>query len=231
MNYKNSLKEIYDGIWSRARDKALRNEMASDLPPDVGETRWGLSFVLRVPFLNCIEALSTDLIARAGPGHLCYDAGNFHMTLRSLEGYRGAIAQDDDHALLYVERVIDLLPMLRGLTITLRGLTCGNSSALVQGWPDGDLQPFRLALFHALEDVEIAIPSGEVSPERVRNTTHASLLLMNGKLSDPAGFARIIDDNRATNFGSFTPDAVELVCYRRTAQSIGVEPIASIPIG
>ena len=226
----NELKNIYDRIWSGAREKALGNDMASDLPPDIGETRWGLSLILRVPFLPAIADICPDLIATAGPEHHCYDASNFHMTLRSIEGYRGDVPDGDRHAIRYAERIVEVVPLLRGLSIELRGLTCGNSSALVQGWPDGDLQGFRLALHQALADIEIGIPSGETSPERVRNTAHASLLLLNGPLTDPTGFVDIIERNRDSAFGAFTPEIADLVYYRRNSEDIFVETLASLPI-
>lgn len=231
MPQHNELQQIYDRIWAGARNKALENAMASDLPPEIGETRWGVSLILRVPFLPSIAALAEELTATAGPVHLCYDTSNFHMTLRSIEGYRGDVPGDDAAASLYAARSAEVLPLLRGLSIELRGLTCGNSSALVQGWPDGNLQDFRLALHRALEDIEIAVPSGETAPDRVRNTAHASLLLMNGDLADPRGFAEIIDRHRETAFGSFKPEAAELVYYRRTDADILVERLELLPIG
>lgn len=230
MTSENDLKSIYDRIWSGARDKALTNNMDCDLPPDIGETRWGLSLVLRVPFLESIAEICPALIARAGPGHFCYDSRNFHMTLRSIEGYRGDIPGGDRRALLYAERIAGVLPQLRGLSVTLQGLTCGNSSVLVQGWPSIDLQAFRLALFHALEGIEISVPGGEISAERVRNTAHASLLLLNAPLADPAGFADFIVQHRDLSFGAFAPEAAELVFYRRTRTETFVETLASLPI-
>lgn len=230
MTSEDDLKTIYDRIWSGAREKALGNAMACDLPPDIGETRWGLSLILRVPFLPRIAEICPALIERAGTDHFCYGSSNFHMTLRSIEGYRGDISNGDQRARLYAERVAGVLPLLRGLTISLTGITCGNSSVLVQGWPGIDLQDFRLALFRALEGVEIPVPGGEISAERVRNTAHASLLLLNAPLVDPSGFADFIERNRETGFGSFTPDAVELVFYRRTRKETFVETLATIPI-
>ncbi len=230
MTPKADLKTIYDRIWSGARDKALANNMACDLPPDIGETRWGLSLILRVPFLPGIAEICPSLIERAGTGHFCYDSSNFHMTLRSIEGYRGDIPGGDQRALLYAERVAGVLPELRGLSIDLKGLTCGNSSVLVQGWPSIGLQAFRVALFRALEGIEISVPGGEISAERVRNTAHASLLLLNAPLADPAGFADFIDQNRDRNFGAFTPEVAELVFYRRTRRETFVETLASLPI-
>ncbi len=230
MTQNHTLKTIYDRIWSGARDRALGNAMACDLPPEIGETRWGLSLILRVPFRESIAGICPDLIARAGGGQFCYDRSNFHMTLRSIEGYRGDIPTGDRRARIYAERVAELLPQLRGLSIILQGLTCGNSSVLVQGWPSVDLRAFRVALFQALEGIEISVPGGEISAERVRNTAHASLLLLNAPLADPAGFVDFIDQNREREFGTFTPEAAELVFYRRTRTETFVETLASLPI-
>lgn len=230
MLQNNDLLQIYNRIWAGARDKALANAMASDLPPAIGETRWGVSLILRVPFLPSLAAPVEDLIAAAGPGHLCYDASNFHMTLRSIEGYRGDVPEDDAAVALYAARTAEVLPLLGGLSVELRGLTCGHSSVLVQGWPDGNLQDFRLALHRALEGVDIAVPSGETAPELVRNTAHASLLLLNGSLADPKRFVETIERNRNTALGTFAPESVDIVCYRRTDRDILIKNLASLPV-
>lgn len=216
-----ALETLYDRIWEDGRAALARGTHAVEPLPVVGQDRWGVSVVLRpASWHAALAGCTTTLVSRVGPDGFVYGRDNLHVTLRSFEAYRDAIPAADASLRTYVGALAALARRHRPMRLRLRGLTASPAGVLVQGWPEADVQAFRLALHGLLAASGLPLRGPEADPAAIRTTAHATVALYGETLDDAGALAAFVDAHRKTDFGEHVFDTLWLVGYRRTRTTV-----------
>ena len=88
----------FDALAAEGAARCLAGTSRREAPPTEGQPRWGLScLLLPGPVLaRRLDALTTQAAALAGPRHWRTGAAGFsHVTVRSLERFRGTVPEHD----------------------------------------------------------------------------------------------------------------------------------------
>jgi 2'-5' RNA ligase len=217
----------YDGLWARSKERLAAGRVVADRPPPSIGRRWGIAAVLRPSpeVASSLSAVACEISRLAGERQLVYEETNLHTTLCSIESRRLSGSPDEDRVRRYAEALREAAEKARPVHVSYRGLTASLSGVLAQGWPtDGSLQELRHAVYAGLEAQGLAIPEWS-SPRR---TAHATLVVFANPLHAPSALARLVEENRNTNFGACVFDAVELVRYDRTEHTAKLIPLARV---
>lgn len=217
---------IYNALWRRG-DRALRRGMISaEEPPTEGSPRWGVSVVIRVPgpIARLLTDETTQIRALSGSSHLYYEAGSFHITVRSLEGYRAVVPSwvlDQ-----YIGQVARSAAGLRP-RIELRGLCASEAGILVCGYSNSDLGLMRRRLADAADG---SIGPKGVDDQRIRNTAHVSLVVFQEPTVAMIQVADRIARSRWVRYGMVEPDRLQLVQYEWTSDGVLLHELAHVDI-
>lgn len=219
----------YERLWRVGRAALIHGTYRCDERPTDGTRRWGLSAVFELPEPMCglLERELETIRERSGNAHLYYQPNNFHITIRTLEGYRTFIPPEHvDHYVRQAKEAADgLVPQIR-----LRGLCASDGGIFACGYANSDVDLMRRRLAIAAESYRSVGPPG-VDDRRIRNTLHVSLMVFVGRR--PAALpalAQSISERRTADFGSFAPRALRLVSYEWTADTVRMNQLASIPL-
>lgn len=222
------LEARYHQLWQAGRQALLNGSITADPPPVPGDTRWGLSAVLRprhwpAAVTAGLQALHDRLAGQA----LVYDNPHLHLTLASLEAYRAPVPPDDPELRAYVRALDTVGRRCPPLRVRLRGLNATAGGVLLQGWPEFDLQALRLALGDAVAQArrDEGLPPRGASPP-LRDTAHVSLAVFVGPLSDAPSLVAHIEGHRRADWGTLECDTLSLVQYTRGPRSVVLTTLA-----
>jgi hypothetical protein len=218
---------IYDALWQRGKSALRHGPLVLDEPPVPGSSRWGLSAVIALSdeIAGRLAEEVERLRAIAGRPHLYYDRASFHLTVRSLEGYRTTVPPADIAE--YLTGVSEAAVRIRP-KIEMRGLCAGESGVLACGFADADMDRLRTRLTARAAAHGRRGPAG-VDDERVRDTLHASLMVFRQQRFLP-DLADYIESRRSWHFGSFVPDAIRLVQYEWTSDGVRMSQVGAIDL-
>jgi|GEM_PF-6655526 len=229
MMFKNlsepSLATIYDDLWSRGRQALSSGRLVAESLPSPGTSRWGISAVFR-PWSRALAECSEDCRLLVGPDSVVYGEDNLHVTLRSLEGWRSEVADQDDALGVYRDVLTSVVKHRPAPRIRFRGLTASASGVHVQGWPLDDVQALRIELHATLLErllaARLPITGPETKRVELRRTAHATLAMYGPKVAHADELCAFIERHRDTDFGEQCFETLWLVGYRRTSQSVAL---------
>lgn len=171
-----SLSELYESIWSKGKAALANSQIALDPLPKEGDVRWGLSAVLLPGAWHAdLKACAQELAPILGDGSFIYGPECLHITLRSFEGYREYVAEDDEYMQVYVGAISHALTQMPSMSISLRGLIASPGGVLIKGWPGMDLQAFRQTVHEYLARTALPMWGPESELSRIRTSAHATL--------------------------------------------------------
>ncbi|MCM2442227.1 hypothetical protein HGO34_21090 [Agrobacterium vitis] len=127
----------------------------------------------------------------------------------------------------YIEATRAALARCPRFDIEFRGIVAAKTSILLCGYPQFDLQGLRRGLHKNLTELGFTSDSPEPDIADVRNTCHASLAVFGGLLSNPAGFADLIDRFQHLDFGTGPCGDTEIVSFARTGNNIAINRLCS----
>ncbi|GAB3939271.1 hypothetical protein GCM10029976_055160 [Kribbella albertanoniae] len=215
----------YDRLHASGIPVLSKGQYAGEVLPVDGDPRWGLSAVLVPPprLATRLAGIATLLVADRTGRHMHYRPRDIHFTVRSLEAYQ----TDVDQAT--VERhAATLHDCLRGLTfeVRIRGIAVTGSGIIACGYPSAAFGILRARL-HQSAATRPALPPS-VDSARIRNTCHASLLVMRPPAEPEAELAARADALRHQEFGSFLPHRIHLVRYTFAEQRVRMHRLTSV---
>jgi hypothetical protein len=221
---------IYDQMWTDAAPELAAGHIDSDVVPQDGSRRWGVSAVVlpTTPVRDRLEDAAEQLGRRAGTNHIFYDRSNLHSTLRSIEFYRSDLTTADPRVATYICLLRDLASRFASIPILYKGLTATKTGVMAQGWDIGGVvQDFRLEFHDLLRACDLL-----TGPEAqaVRQTAHASLMVFTGELLHANALADFIALNRQTDYGISVSMQINLVIYVRTKSTVALEFLESTPL-
>lgn len=224
------LSQIYDNIWQTNRPLLMKNKIVVDENPKEGDLRWGVSLIIRPEpdseLIKNLDKLNRDLKKFTGNNHLFLDQDSFHCTLKSLEGYREKIEENDLYIDNYRKRIsqISFFPKLE---ISYKGLFASNSGIYAKGWTNNNpLKKLRHSIDKQLAGFKPKYPSPDMN--RQRNTCHISTVVFkSGDLKDPQGLVKYIEMASDKSFASLSFKKMELVRYFFEGNEIKVKTITS----
>lgn len=155
-----------------------------------------------------------------GEGNFLYGMNNFHLTLKSIEGYRNQVLQEDEYVQAYVEAISGVAKQWAPVKVGLCGLTASAGGVLVQGWPRSDLQALRASLHERLAATGLPSWGPEAKGSNIRKTAHAAISIFKDSIENPGEVISYVENNRTTQFSEESFGELWLVGYRRTRTSV-----------
>jgi hypothetical protein len=221
---------VYKKMWSQFQAETSENKQSVDLPPKLGDSRWGASLILRLyqeksQLIEQLQQTTNELIPLVGDRQLFYEPDTFHTTIRSLEPFREFTA-DDERIDTYQEILGEFSNEFGSIVIDYMGLTISGATIMVQGWPENDsLQSLRGQLAIKLRDRNLHIGPEE---HELRTTAHTSLVVFTEKIKNVPRLLQYIGANRMTKYGRLQTNKIELVKYTRLPYSVSIDTLASV---
>lgn len=166
-----------------------------------------------------------------GSSHFLYDPECLHITVRSCEGFRPNIDDDDIYVRECVTALRDFLSELCPFEIAFGGLAATTAGLFLKSFPATDIQPVRRELWRRLAPGS-PWHGPEVLERNIRTSAHASVLLFESlPLAEPAGLVSFIEEHRATAFGSCIVREAEVVRYLREPGVVRIISLARLAFG
>lgn len=223
------LEALYSRIRDGNREAIIGNDIVIDPLPLPGELRWGISTVFRPKLSTELWRNISDLQNTLGNAHAAYDQSSVHVTVRSNEGFRPSIADDDHDVAGYADAMKAVIEGHAPFEVTFKGLIGVRTGVLLCGYPHFDLIELRRRYFLELKARELIRPGPEPSIEKVRNTCHASMIMFSEPLTKPKKFASHLDELADRDFGTVVIDEFDIVSYSRTLSHIETVTHATVP--
>lgn len=218
-------------MWAAGRAEIEAGKVDADPVPDATSLRWGVSIVatLAPPLALTLEALADGCRYLCGDNHTFYNRTNLHLTVRSCEFHRVAIAENDAAVRAYEAVLAEVRRKYNPFEIAYRGLNANRTGIICQGYPLSEtLQTLRGEIHRRLDGMGFR-EGPEV--ERVRQTAHASLVVFGGPVADPPALVGWLEADRETWFGAARVTRLSLVKYRRTAHDVELIRFAEVALG
>ncbi len=204
----------FDELFAEAAPLIATQEHQRDEVPAEGG-RWPISVVL-VPNDDVaarLDALARAALRLAGPGHFATGCrGSAHLTVRSLERYRGNVRHDDAAVVRYRAALQRVAARCDPVTLRLAGLTLTPLTVMACAEPVDDSAGVLAA---ALAD-ELG-EDGWHEANFTRDIWYASLVHFTGDVLDPSGLLQWVSTHRAAEIGIMRCDLVDLVHFRHLA--------------
>lgn len=178
-----------------------------DTPPVEGG-RWPVSVVLRPSQASAgrLQQVMGEVEALAGPGHFRTGiAGSLHVTVRALEGYREAAAEDDEVVQRYALAMNRAARKVEAIELELVGMTLTPGTVMVCAHPVDDSAS---RFMHLLKEQLGADAWYEA--EFRRDIWYANLVHFATDIEDPAGLIEWVAARRQLNLGRMVLDTAEL---------------------
>jgi 2'-5' RNA ligase len=226
-----SLEEQYAEVSERGAAVVSSGRGHRDEPPADGDSRWGISAVLRLPpaVARPIAEFGQSLREPLGFDHIIYPAEELHSTLRSLEAFRADVPVDDEKVDRYVDLLSDLTADLGPIEIAYRGVLPSPVGVLVAGWP---ADPMRLLRLRAELHESLAVAGLLSGPEQdgPRDLFHASACVFMGPIAEPGAAIGALERNAKREFGTARFDRIEIVRYWRDDQTLGLVSLRELTL-
>jgi len=218
----------YQKMWNESKDQLQTGNIDPDPVPDNTSRRWGVSIVIRPtePVLSRLSNVVQELAEFTGNEQVLYGQSNLHTTLRSIEFQRLEVDENDEKVQEYIKALEAVVKKFGPIRITYKGLTANRGGVMAQGWPvDDTLQDIREAFHGEIEKRGLLGGPEEIN---VRQTSHASLIVITHPLANPLGLVEYVEKNRETDYGTSEATSIDLVRYRRGDASVSLVVFASL---
>jgi len=228
--FEPALATIYDDLWSRGRWALTSGRLVVEPLPSPGTTRWGISAVFR-PWSPALADCAAECAPLVGVDGVVYGEHNLHVTLRSFEGWRGDVANEDAALDVYRDVVAAIAKDLTAIRVRFRGLTASASGVLVQGWPVDDVHALRTVLHDRLVATGVPMTGPEARRADLRRTAHATLAMYGRAVAQPRELTAFVERHRDTDFGEHRFETLWLVGYRRTSRDVALTTYGRFDLG
>lgn len=203
--------KAFDRLFAEAAPLIKQALHQRETPPAEGG-RWPLSIVLRPDRTSAekLEQAMAEVETRAGPGHFRTGiAGSVHFTVRALEGYREAVAKDDDAVRRYALAMNRAASQVEAVQLELVGLTLTAGSVMACAYPvDDNADRFMDLLTDELGD-DAWLETGFR-----RDIWYANILHFATDIAHPASLVEWVAQRRELDLGRTVMDSAELVRFR-----------------
>lgn len=151
---------------------------------------------------------------------MAYGSDDVHITVRSLEGFRGTPLTEArrDELCAYVEAsLVGASPF----TLGMNGLAGGGDTVFACGYPSPGLALLRNTLHRHRHLID---GTGPVSPDasRIRDTAHASLIVFRDQAVAEPEVAALLDDLRGADLGDECVKELVLAEFSPTISGAGM---------
>jgi hypothetical protein len=201
----------FDRLFAEAAPLIKQAQHQRETRPAEGG-RWPLSVVLRPDQASAekLEQAMAEVETRAGPGHFRTGiAGSVHFTVRALEGYREAVAADDDAVQRYARAMSRAAGAVRPIGLDLVGITLTAGSVMACAYPiDDNADRFMDLLMDELGD------DAWLETNFRRDIWYATILHFATDIAHPASLVEWVAQRRELGLGRTVMDSAELVRFR-----------------
>lgn len=207
-----AVESMYEKLWHEALAALDKGEPQLDahLPDKARDFRRGISVALR-PAAAVQRRLKrfTDELTTICPGQYHYQPEEWHVTLISLVSGTEAWRPEMRRLGAYRAIVRDVLSRQSAFNIVFRGVTASPAAVMIQGFPVNDaLNQIREALRAAF----LAQGFGHVLDRRYKIcTAHMTVLRFQNPSSNWQELVKLLQENRATDFGETEVDRLQLL--------------------
>jgi hypothetical protein len=199
--------KAFDRLFDEAAPLIRQGLHQRDSPPVEGG-RWPVSVVLPADQASATR-LGTEMAeveVLAGPGHFRTGiGGSMHVTVRTLEGYRHAAAQDDEVVRRYALAMNRAALQAEVIELELIGLTLTPGTVMVCGHPFDD----SADRFTELLKEQLGADAWYEAGFR-RDIWYANLVHFAADIAQPAGLVEWVAARRQLNLGRMVLDTAEL---------------------
>jgi hypothetical protein len=216
--------EAFDRLFAEGRSAVYAGRHRLQASPVEGGSRWGLSALLRP------DAASAEVLAEVadeaadvagGDQWVTGAAACSHLTLRSLEPFRGSIADDDPLVQRYAAALATAVDGIGPLIFAVSGLTLTPHSVMACAIPSDDAAD-RLANAYG-----IALgPDGWHEGEFTRDFWYLNLVHFAAAIRDPDQFVGWVSERRDHEIATIVVDEVQLAQWRFTGTGMLPRPVA-----
>lgn len=226
-----SLESKYAGMRGTFGSALRTGTHRASMPPCAGEPPWGASLLISLgtPMSQSLAQLAERCRRLARGRVLAYGSDDVHITVRSLEGFRGTPLNQArrDELCAYVEAsLVGASPF----TLGMNGLAGGGDTVFACGYPSPELAQLRNTL-HRHRD--LIGGTGPVSPDasRVRDTAHASLMVFRDQAIAEPEVAALLDDLREADLGDECVKELVLAEFSPTISGAGMHRLCTFTLG
>ncbi|WP_281883667.1 2'-5' RNA ligase family protein [Agromyces rhizosphaerae] len=223
------LTALHRRIHESAAEAVRAGRPAVDPVPVDGDARWGLSLVA-LPDADtraALQAAAAGLASTTANPHVAYDAGDLHMTVRSLEGF----ADEVPEAVIdrYCERLTSALRGVGPLTVRFEGMFLTSTGVVACGHPDPvlPLARERLAADAAAHGWN-QVRGGDAA--RIRDTAHVSLMVFRDAAARDDRLVDHVEASHGTALGTMTVDRLALVTYTVSGDGVKLHRRGWVPL-
>jgi len=197
----------FDQLFADAVPLIMQGLHQRDTPPIEGG-RWPVSVVLPADQASAtrLQREMAEVEVLAGPGHFRTGiARSMHVTVRALEGYRHAAAQDDEVVQRYALAMNRAALQAEVIELELIGLTLTPGTVMVCGHPIDD----SADRFTDLLKEQLGADAWYEAGFR-RDIWYANLVHFAADIAEPAGLIEWVAARRQLNLGRLVLDTAEL---------------------
>lgn len=206
-----SLEAHYNNLYNESIKQIKSNAYQTDnLIDNKDDLRSGLSLIIRPSEVvkNTIQRFINQLKA-IEPHQYYYPNSDIHITVLSLISCYDEFDISDISTDNYIELIEKSMDKNLNFEVEFRGITASPSCIMVQGFlRDNKLERIRENLRRNFKRSDL---KHTIDKRYSIHTAHATISRFRKKLTKTDVLCNFLDANRATSFGTFTVDALELV--------------------
>ncbi|EFE75219.1 hypothetical protein SSIG_02776 [Streptomyces filamentosus NRRL 11379] len=203
-------------MFDQGRDAFLSGDVPRQEPPLEGGGRWGLTVALRPEssVARRMERVTAEAMAVAGGSHWPTGAEvSSHVTVRTLERYRPAVAEDDEQVLRYRAALRRASARVGTIRLELTGLTLTPASVMLCASPSDDaIERFAGYLAEELTS------DGWFEAGFTRDIWYANLVHFTGLPENPQALVEWVAARRSLDLGASVHTFADLVSWTFTGR-------------
>lgn len=203
-------------LFDQGRDAFLSGDVPRQEPPLEGGGRWGLTVALRPEssVARRMERVTAEAMAVAGGSHWPTGAEvSSHVTVRTLERYRPAVAEDDEQVLRYRAALRRASARVGTIRLELTGLTLTPASVMLCASPSDDaIERFAGYLAEELTS------DGWFEAGFTRDIWYANLVHFTGLPENPQALVEWVAARRSLDLGASVHTFADLVSWTFTGR-------------
>lgn len=224
MEFPMRYRESFDRKFAQGSAAVLAGRHHRDTPPSDGG-RWGPTVIFR-PDADCrarLEAVTTELMAVAGPGHWpTGSAEAVHITVRALQTHG---FEDDSVIGRSVAALHSAAARSRPVRFHVGGLTMTSAGVMACMYPTHAADEFAASLGDELGD------DGWFEASFTRDIWHATIVHFTGPCADPQALVEWVADRRDVDLGEVLVPEAELIRYRYNGRQPVRVPLSVATLG
>lgn len=207
MNLTKHYNELYRDSICKIKKGNYQTDSLIDDPTDF---RRGLTLIItpssevKSNFQKCISALKS-----IEPDQYYYPSSDIHITLLSIISCYNGFDISKISVADYIEKIEKCLINSKPIEIDYRGVTASPSCIMAQGFPvENTLNKMRNNLREEFKNSNL---QHSIDKRYQLETAHSTIARFKSELKNIDHLCHRIEENRATDFGTFTANTIELV--------------------